>query len=212
MTGSGSAASAIGAGDAARPAVAAPEPDAVTSSSGSSGGHDTRGEPLRAEGNRKQVDHKRSPPRVATVTRRSPPPAPAGDEKSVAALVNRAKALEKDNKWNEARAVYQKLEKVKGYSLGEALYRQAYAAIQSNATEDAMKLASEAGRQPGSFKTPAMFLYGDAWYRQGEFGRAKEIFITLRKGLAGDERAVATKKIATCNKALKLPEGDGIVD
>jgi TolA-binding protein len=108
--------------------------------------------------------------------------------------------------------VYQKLEKVKGYSLGEALYHQAYAAIQSNATEDAVKLASEAAHQPGPFKTPAMFLYGDAWYRQGEYGRAKEIYMTLRKSLGGDDRATATKKIAACNKALKLPETDGVVD
>jgi serine/threonine protein kinase/TolA-binding protein len=189
--------------------TAPPVPDAVTSSSG--GGDDSGSEPARGDSSRKG-DHKRTPPRVATIIRRNSAPPPAGDDKSVAALVNRAKAFERDGRWTEARAVYQKLEKVKGYSLGEALYHQAYAAIQSNATEDAVKLAREAGHQPGQYKIPAMFLYGDAWYRQGEFLRAKEIYITLRKTVTGDDRATTTKKIAACNKALKLPEADGVVD
>jgi TolA-binding protein len=64
---------------------------------------------------------------------------------------------------------------------------------------------------PGAYKTKAMFLYGDALYRQGAFKRAKDIFIGLHKKLAGDEKATAQRKVAACNRALKLPESDGVV-
>jgi serine/threonine protein kinase/TolA-binding protein len=204
-------ASPVGAGaidGSASAKTAAPIPDAVTGSG--AGGDPTRTDGTRSDGTRRN-DHKRPPPRVATTTRRPAPPPPA-DDRSVAALVARAKSLEKDGKWAEARGVYQRLEKVKGYTLGEALYRQAFAAIQANAPDEAVKLALDAGHQPGPYKTPAMFLYGDAWYRQGEFQRAKEIYLTLRKGVSGDEKATATKKIAACNKELKLPLSDGVVD
>jgi TolA-binding protein len=182
--------------------------DAVTSSSGVGDG---RSEPARTDGNHKG-DHKRTPPRVAATIRRNTSPPPAGDDRSVAALVSRAKAFEKEGQWNEARATYQKLEKVKGYPQGEALYHQAYAAIQANATEEAARLAALAVRLPGPFKTPAMFLYGDAWFRQHEYSRAKDIYITLRKTTTADDRTTATKKIVACNKALGLPERDGVVD
>jgi len=75
-----------------------------------------------------------------------------------------------------------------------------------------VQLAAEAARQPGAFKTPAMFLYGDALYRLHEYDRAKNIYVGLRKGLSGDERATASKKIAACNKALKLPDADGVLE
>jgi hypothetical protein len=195
-----------------KPVAVAVVPDAVSASGGGVVGDDSRADPIKTDSTRK-ADHKRPPSRVATTPRRVAAPPPAGDDKSLAALVKRAKAFEKDGQWNDARAAYQKLENVKGYSLGEALYHQAYAAIQSNATEDAAKLAKQAGHLPGPFKTPAMFLYGDAWFRQGEYSRAKEIYLTLRKSnLSGDDRATATKKIAACNKMLKLPETDGIAE
>jgi serine/threonine protein kinase len=180
-------------------------PDAVTSSSGA-------GDDGKSDAGKKPADdkaHKRVPPRTAAIVRR---PSDDKEPRSSAALVRQAKELEKARKWNEARAAYQKLEKVKGYNYGEALYHQAWAAFQSNATGDAVDLASQAAAQAGPFKTPAMFLYGDALYRQGEYSRAKNVFTGLRKGLSGDERATATKKIAVCNKALKLPESDGVVD
>jgi serine/threonine protein kinase len=204
--------SARGSGDPASAANHAP--DAVTSSSGA--GDDIKPDPARADGTKKPGDdksHKRVPPRTATGNKR-PGPTPTDDKepKSAAALVRQAKSLEKSGQWSEARAVYQKLEKAKGYNLGEALYRQAWAAFQSNATGEAAELATEAARQPGPFKTQAMFLYGDAWYRQGDYARAKEIYTTLRKNVSGDDKATAAKKIAACNKMLKLPESDGVVD
>jgi serine/threonine protein kinase len=188
-----------------------PEPDAI---SGSGGSDDPRPGTGKADP-RKLGDHKRLPPRTATAigpgtgTKRTVQTSP-GDDKSIAALVARAKAFEKDGKYADARAVYQRLEKTKGYSTGEALYRQAWLAFQSNATADAAALAAEAAHQPGPFKTPAQFLYGDAWFRQGDPQRAKEIYLTMRKGLSGEDRVMAAKKIQMCNKALKLPENDGV--
>jgi TolA-binding protein len=126
--------------------------------------------------------------------------------------VRQATELEKAHKWNEMRAVYVKLEKVKGYNYGEALYHQAWAAFQSNATGDAVTLASQSAGQTGPFKLKAMMLYGDSLYRQGEYNRAKNVYTGLRKSLTGDDRIDAAKGIARCNKALKLPEGDGVVD
>jgi len=206
------------------------QPDAMTSSSGDVKADGRKPTPMPTE----DKLHKRPPPRTATVKRPAPPAAatssaPAGaagstastasagssddkEPKSVALLVKQAQRLEKSGQWNEARAVYQRLEKAKGYSLGEALYHQAWAAFQANATGDAVQLAAEAARQPGGFKTSSMFLYGDALYRQGEYDRAKNIYLGLRKQVGGDDRATATKKIAACNKALKLPEADGLVE
>jgi serine/threonine protein kinase len=204
---------ARGSRDPASQDAASGVPDAVTSGGGAD---DLKPDPVRPDGSKKPGDdksHKRVPPRTATINKRpGPMPTDDKDPKSVATLVRKAKSLEKSGDWNEARAVYQKLEKAKGYHLGEALYRQAWAAFQSNATSDAADLAAEAARQPGAFKTPARFLYGDAWFRQGDYARAKDIYTSLRNNLSGDERTTATKKIAACNKALKLPASDGVVD
>ena len=182
-----------GAPDAARP-------DAVTGS----GGSKTADKPST----------KRPPVKTAPGKRVAAAPSPADDKdpKSIPLLIKQARGLERNGQWGEARAVYQKLEKTKGYNATEALYRQAWAAFQSNATDEAVQLAAEAARQPGTFKTPAMFLYGDALYRLHEYDRAKNIYAGLRKGLSGDDRATATKKIAACNKALKLPDTDGVLD
>jgi len=162
--------------------------------------------------------HKRPVTRPAAPPRRpAPPPTTAAaddkDARSTAALVRQAASLEKARRWTEARAAYQKLEKAKGYSLGEALYRQAWCAFQSNATSDAVQLASEAARQPGASKTAAMLLYGDGLYRQGEYDRAKTIYLGVRKGLTvEDQRAAVSKKIAACNDKLGLKPADGITD
>ena len=185
-------------------------PDAVTSSSGVGGGAKADSAKRPGPGQVDDKGHKRPPPRTATGIKRS-----SGDDKdprSAAALVRQATELEKAHKWNEMRAVYVKLEKVKGYNYGEALYHQAWAAFQSNATGDAVTLASQSAGQTGPFKLKAMMLYGDSLYRQGEYNRAKNVYTGLRKSLTGDDRFEAGKGIQRCNKQLKLPENDGIVD
>ncbi|HSK00439.1 MAG TPA: serine/threonine-protein kinase [Kofleriaceae bacterium] len=135
----------------------------------------------------------------------------AVDERDPKALLRQGKQHEKSGDWEAARAVYQKLEKIKGHA-GIALYQQAWVAIQTNELDVALQLASRSAGQPGPYKIDAKFLYGDALYKQGEFRRAKDIYIGLRKGLTGEMKATATRKIAAANRALKLPEDDGIVD
>jgi len=184
-------------------------PDAVTSSSGA--GDDIKPDPSR-DGKKPADDksHKRPPVRTGAIKR--PGTNDDKEPRSASALVQKAKSFEKAGQWNEARAVWQKLEKVKGYNLGEALYHQAWAAFQAKSTGDAAQLAAEAAGQPGPFKVKAQFLYGDAWYRLGDHAHAKSIYIKLRNTVTGDERATATKMISLCNKALKLPETDGVTD
>jgi serine/threonine protein kinase len=134
------------------------------------------------------------------------------DPKSVSALVRQATALENDGRWIEARAIFQKLEKMKGYSVGEALYQQAWAAFQSKATSDAVQLAADAARLPGLHKVKSMVLYGDALFRQGEFDRARGIYQSVVKGQAGADRTATVKKIIACNRQLNLRDSDGIAD
>jgi serine/threonine protein kinase len=140
-----------------------------------------------------------------------PPPPPAADDRDPKALLKQGKLLEKSGDWEGARTVYQKLEKVKGYA-GLGLYQQAWVAINTNDTDAAIQLAIRSAQQPGTHKTDAKFLYGDALYKQGEFRRAKDIYSGLRKTLTGPLKDTATKKIAAANRALKLPENDGIED
>ncbi|MGN6106332.1 MAG: tetratricopeptide repeat protein, partial [Kofleriaceae bacterium] len=132
-----------------------------------------------------------------------------GDPK---ALIKQGKAFERAGEWDQARGIYQKLEKVKGHA-AQALYLQAWAAINSNDTTAAVQLAKRSVEQPGGGdKTDAKFLYGDALYKLGEYQRAKDVYVNLRKSLAGDQRSLAAKKIAAANRQLKLPESDGVVD
>ena len=63
---------------------------------------------------------------------------------------------------------------------------------------------------PGPWQTRAKLLFGDALFKQGEYKRAKEIYIVVRKGTTGDDKAAATKKIVACNAALGLNDRDGI--
>jgi hypothetical protein len=196
------------AGAAIEPPAKSPgagEPDAVSSSDGTGKRDLGRGE-ISRPGDRRRPP----PPRTAAATRR-PTPSP-GDDKSIAAMVTRAKAFERDGRWNDARGVYQKLQKTKGYPMGEALYYEAYAAFQAKATDDALRLSERAAHEPGPFKNQAWFLYGDSWFFREEYARAKDIFVNLRKGLTGSERLTAARKIAACNRKLKLPENADVVD
>jgi serine/threonine protein kinase len=136
------------------------------------------------------------------------PPASDTDPK---ALIRQGKLQEKNNDWEGARTTYQKLEKIKGYA-GLGLYQQAWVAMHMNDTDAAIQLAIRSAAQPGTHKTDAKFLYGDALYKQGEYKRAKDIYIGLRKTLSGELKVTATRKIAAANRALKLPEEDGITD
>jgi len=149
-------------------------------------------------------------PRAVTPAPHHPTTATAVEDKDPHALQRQAAALEAANDWDGARAVYQKLEKVRGFA-GPAIYKQAWAAFQSGQIQDALNLAQKAAALPGPQKTQAKFLYADALYRNGDFKRAKDMYIGLRKQVTGDLKATATKKIGACNGQLGLPDRDGIV-
>ena len=204
-------------GGSAEPAI--PGPAGLVGSAevapGSDAPEDVRRDPAAAQPPIAGDDklHKRPAPRGGPVKR---PPAQVAsiddkDKRQIAELVKQATALEKPGHWTEARAAWQKLQKTKGYNdVGETLYHQAWAAFQSNATNDAVRLAAASAAQTGPYKTRAMLLYGDALFRQGEVERAKNIYLGVRKSMTPDDRASAVKKIAQCNKKLGLPESDGL--
>jgi hypothetical protein len=202
-------------GSADRVAVEAVKPSIAAAIGSNTGGTDGSAKPAVRRPTASPADHKNPP--VRTSPNRRPTKdtkvvaADDKDPKATAQLAREAASLEKAGKWLEARAAYQALEK-KGYNPGEALYHQAWNAFQSNATSDAAQLAADAARQTGPFKMRAMLLYGDALFRQGEYARAKNIYLGVRKNQTGDDRGTTIKKIIACNKQLKLPEADGVED
>jgi serine/threonine protein kinase len=192
---------ATGQGD--RDPGSAAQPDAVTSSGALDRGGDRVSKRLTDDRS------KRSNGRAPGNRRPSQTAAAPTPDNSTQALIKQAQGYEKAARWSDARATYHKLEKAKGYSASEALYRQAWAAFQGNA-DDADKAASAAGAQQGPFRNLAALLYGDVLYRQGNYMRAKGVYRDVRDRLNGEERATAVRKIALCNKQLKLPEADGV--
>jgi serine/threonine protein kinase len=124
-----------------------------------------------------------------------------------------AKKAEAGGDWEQALAAYQKLEKAKGYQYpGWAVYKQAWAAFQMNDTANALNLAQRASTMPGNQKPDAKLLYADALFKQGDFKRAKDFYINLRKLTTGEPKKAAqlAKKITACNQKLKLPDNDGV--
>jgi len=154
---------------------------------------------------------RRRPAQRPPVNRRTVAAAEDKDPRAAVALAKQAKALDDAGKWDEARAAYQRLEKFKGYR-GESMYGQAWTAFQMNDTAMAANIAGQLATEGGPFKTRAQFLYADALFRQAEYARAKDIYKKLRLELRGDQRGIAVKKIAACNKELNLPDGDGATD
>jgi cytochrome c-type biogenesis protein CcmH/NrfG len=90
------------------------------------------------------------------------------------------------------------------------MYGQAWAAFQTNDAKMAEQVAGQLATESGPFKVKAMFLYADALFVQSQYARAKVIYQKLCTELHGDQRTIATKKIAACNKELNLPEDSGI--
>ncbi len=154
--------------------------------------------------NSKTTPIKKTPPK-------KPPVVAVADEKDPKALIKQGEALETAGEWQQARGIWMKLEKIKGYG-AQAVYKQAWAAFSGQDTDDAVRLAARAASMPGGQKTKAKFLYGDALYRQGAYDRAKDIYIGLYKQTVGDEKATAQKKVAACNRMLKKPESDGLLN
>jgi serine/threonine protein kinase len=137
-------------------------------------------------------------------------PGPVVNERDPSALIKQGAAFEKTADWEQARAMYQKLEKIRGYG-PQALFYQAFAAYRGQDTKAAIELARKAAsQQTGAPKLRSMLLYGDALASNGEHVRAKSIFTGLRKDASADMKASLAAKIVACNKALRLPDNDGL--
>jgi serine/threonine protein kinase len=136
----------------------------------------------------------------------------AVDEKDPKALLKQGAALEAAGDWEQARLLYQKLQKQKAY-VGQALYKQAWAAFQDGDPVAAQELADKSVNAKGGtnpYRVKAQFLVGDALFKQGATQRAKAVYIALYRSLSGDDKALAARKVATVNKALKLSDADGL--
>jgi hypothetical protein len=137
------------------------------------------------------------------------------DKMTLPQMLETAKKSEASGDWDTLLAVYQKLEKAKGYKYpGYAVYKQAFAYFQLNDTTNAQTLAQKAATMAGNQKIDAKILYADTWFKLGDYQRAKDFYVGLRKQVAGDKAktALITKKIALCNAKLKKPERDGLND
>jgi hypothetical protein len=137
----------------------------------------------------------------------------AEGKQTPAQLSDAAKKAEAVGDWETVLAAYQRLEKAKGYKYpGYAVYKQAWAYFQLNDVANAQALAQRASSMPGKQRGEAKLLFADALFKQGDFKRAKDFYIGLRKQAPKAERAQLAKKIASCNQKLKLPDRDGITD
>jgi len=117
-------------------------------------------------------------------------------------LLAAGKAFEKKNDWAKARAVYEKLERVKGYS-GRALYLQAWTSFQSQSMPRAIELLQRSIGIDGPHVMQAKGLYADALYKTKEYKRAWDIYTRLRRETNNKElKAELAKKIAAANKLI----------
>jgi serine/threonine protein kinase len=177
--------------------------------SGSDGAVDRTARPPISPGNGSGVHMTAHAGSAANATHHPPVATDDKDAKDPKALEKKAQDAEKVGDYESARQLYQKLEKTHGFT-ETALYKEAYAAFQLQDLEGALDLARRASSAPGPMQTKAKLLYADALFKQGDVKHAKEFYILMRKNLSGDDKGLATKKIAACNQALGLPEHDGI--
>ena len=132
-------------------------------------------------------------------------PVIASDDPRV--LLKQGDALQKSGDWDQARGVYMRLERVKGYA-GKAIYLQAFCAFNSHDLDAALGLADKARTLlTGPEKVDAQLLYGDALYRAGDFGRAKDVYKGLLK--VPGRQSTVMRKLAAANRQLHLPDADG---
>jgi serine/threonine protein kinase len=168
----------------------------------------TPSEPAKASSNDAATSEKKDP-----VKKPSKTVAALDDKMSWKQISDVAKKAEAADDWDAALLAYQKLEKAKGYQYpGWAVYKQAWAAFQLNDTNNALNLAQRASNMPGNQKPDAKLLYADALFKQGDYKRAKDFYIGLRKQFVGEakKQAMLAKKVKDCNQKLKLPENDGL--
>ena len=111
-------------------------------------------------------------------------------------------------KLDDARVTFEKLENIPGFA-ARAQYKQARVAFAARDNKRAVELAGKAALALKSYD--AKLLYGNALFGLGEYQRAKDVYLSLRKMTPYPKvKAELAKKIGDCNKGLKRPENDGI--
>jgi tetratricopeptide (TPR) repeat protein len=145
------------------------------------------------------------------VQRPKPPVRVAVNEKDPQALLSKGDAFARQQNWEAARQMYEKLESLKGYA-GIAQYQQAWVAFRSNDNQRAEDLAKKAiANTQGAWQFRAKTLYGDAMFGKGLYQRAKDVYINLRNGSQNAKmKADLATKIKNCNKGLNAPVNDGL--
>jgi len=130
---------------------------------------------------------------------------------SIDTAIKQGQDLQKKGDYESARAVYMKLEKIKGYA-GQAYFYQATVAYDEHDTSTVTALADKAvhNLSPGPMKFQAMLLYGDGQVQLGNMESAKTIFAGVAKQTTGDLNKQALRKLANVNKLLSKPEKDGL--
>jgi TolA-binding protein len=139
----------------------------------------------------------------------------SGDQRATAtkkiSAVNRKLGLPEDTTGAPVRPAAVQVTPVKP-SIGDELYARAIAAVRRDDLDGARELAIKAAIEDGTHRIDAKVLYGDLLARRGEHARAKDVFLTLRRMTTGDVRAIVTAKVVAENRALQLPDTDGITD
>ncbi len=144
------------------------------------------------------------------VIRKPPPPPP----KKVTVNTTNPKELlklggtyERNRDWDNARIVYEKLEKLPGQA-GTAQYLQARVAFAAHDNARALVLLTQKqaiSKTKGVRQFQAKMLYADTLYSTGEYKRAKDMYMTLRSQAPTRAlRAQLLKNIAKCNDGMKL--------
>jgi tetratricopeptide (TPR) repeat protein len=136
----------------------------------------------------------------------------AADDHDPQGLIRQGQELQKQGSYELARTVYQKLEKLKNWN-GVAEYYEATVAFDEHDTPNAVALASKAaGNLPdrSPMKNQAKMLFGDGLVQQGEFDRAKTVYLQIYKAVGGDTKEQLKRKISNCNGKLGKPDKDGL--
>ena len=135
---------------------------------------------------------RRSKPAAARDTKTTTPKATKtvaiAEKATPAQISDTAKKAEASGDWDTALVAYQRLEKAKGYKFpGYAVYKQALMYFQLNDTANAQAFADKAAKMPGNQKNDAKMLYADVLFKQGDYQRAKDFYIALRKQMPREE-------------------------
>lgn len=95
---------------------------------------------------------------------------------------------------------------------GVTLYKQAREAFAKGDHARALELAQKSATTPGAHTFDAKLLYGDVLFKQGDYRRAKDIYLALGRLATkpGPQVTAILRKVEAANRALQLPEDDDV--